>query len=57
MAIKCGIEVVNQRLLHASKELQEVKDGREMKLRDYGITHNSTLMLVIRLQGGLSRLV
>ena len=55
MAIKCGIEVVNQRLLHASKELQEVKDGREMKLRDYGITHNSTLMLVIRLQGGLSR--
>ena len=52
MCIKCGIESEHQRLLYASKELEEKKNGSVMKIQDYGIPNASTVMLILRLPGG-----
>ena len=51
---KCGIPPGDQRLLYGSKELEEKKDRIVFtKLQSYGIVNNSTIMLVVRLPGGI----
>ena len=50
--MKCGIESEHQRLLYASKELEEKRHGSVMKIQDYGISNASTVMLILRLPGG-----
>ncbi|KAI6660678.1 Ubiquitin [Oopsacas minuta] len=53
ISAKCGIKVEHQRLLYAGKQLEEMRNGFVMNAQDYGITNNSTIMLVIRLPGGM----
>ena len=47
------IQKEHQRLLYAGKEIEEMRNKIVMKAIDYGISDGSTLMLVMRLPGGL----
>lgn len=42
-----GVSVSQQRLLHQSREMEDAK-----RLSDYGVTHLSTIDMVLRLRGG-----
>ena len=50
---KSGITSGDQRLLHKSKQLQETRDGIVMKFKDYGIGNNDTIVLALRVPGGI----
>ena len=50
---KSGIPSGDQRLLYKSKQLQETKDRIVMKLQNYGIGNNDTIVLVLRVPGGV----
>ena len=49
---KTGIAPIDQRLLFGPKQLEEMRNGQSMKISDYEITDNSTIVLVVRLVGG-----
>lgn len=42
-----GVPVSQQRLLHQSREMEDAK-----RLSDYGVTHHSTIDMLLRLRGG-----
>ena len=50
---KCGNTSGDQRLLYESKQLQETRDGIVMKFHNYGIRNNGTIVLAMRLHGGI----
>ena len=50
---KCGITSGNQRLLHKSKQLEETRDNIVMKFQNYGIGNGTTIVLVVRVPGGI----
>ena len=49
---KTGVDQNDQRLLFGAKQLEEMRNGQSMKLSDYGVTDNCTIVLVVRLNGG-----
>ena len=51
--LKCGIEAEHQRLIFGGKELEDKKNGVVKTVKYYGIFNEATIMLVIRLPGGI----
>ena len=49
---RTGFEPDMQRLIFGSKQLETIKNGREMTFRDYDISDGSSIILVVRLPGG-----
>ena len=47
-----GISIDQQRLLFASKELEDIRNGQTMTFENYGIRSGATVVLVVRLPGG-----
>ena len=52
MLLRTGIEAENQRLLFAGRDILETRNDQVMKISDYGIVGNVTIVLVVRLPGG-----
>ena len=49
---KTGYEIHMQRLIYDTKDLESVRDGKEMTFEDYKISNSSNIMFVFRLIGG-----
>lgn len=45
---KTGIPIIEQRLIYMAKQLND----NDKTLKDYNITNNSTIHLLLRLRGG-----
>ena len=49
---KTGVKLDNHRLLFGGRQLETIKNDRELTFRDYNISDGSTIILVVRFVGG-----
>ena len=49
---KTGVKLDNHRLLFGGRQLETIKNDRELTFRDYNVSDGSTIILVVRFVGG-----